>query len=297
MLDALFDHFLVKDATPKVNNIFGWVNKLDQLLSLPGIHKEHATVIIASKLNQLFDIVPEWISQKFLPMSDSDEAFWAGFLLAPQTPRSVLFLKLKPKLIALTRKKDLLSQQANCLAGIILGEWGVCNDSDDSQELISDIEFREILIFAGDELRLMIIKHFQQYNKRPDSLFPDRVVHFFEKIWPRQNTLRTAIISGELIEFAFSIPERFGEIAPLILPKLVLINEREAIHTLINIPEIIFDKFPQTLLDLLSAVLGENIQQWFYNIGGVLIKLTERLETKDDPRLLTLLRLNRQRSF
>jgi hypothetical protein len=301
MLDAWFKHPSVKDATPDTGLPAGWLGRLDQMLGLPGDHKQHAVVMIASRLNWLFHVVPEWASDRILPLAprsdDNNKAFWAGYFWSGKIPQPALYSRLKPVFIALARQTELRSEQANSVARILLSGWGYGDGTAESEERVSDVELREILIYAGDDLRATMLWHLQQWAHIPESPFPIRLVPFLERVWPRQKALRTKRMSGKLVDLALSIPYRFAEIVPLILPRLVPINGQSVVISHTNIPASIFETFPRSLLDLLSVILGEDAREWPYGTGNILYQLTEQPATRGDPRLSKLLRFEQRRQF
>lgn len=301
LLDAWFKHPCVREVSPATGLPAAWLGRLDQMLDLPGDHQLYAIVMISSRLNWLFHIAPEWTSNRMLPLvqeiEDRNNAFWAGYFWSNRTPQPVLYSRLKPAFIALARQKKLLHGQSNSLAGILLSGWGHEDGSIGSDEHISNVELREVLINSGDDLRRMMLWYLQQWVNNPDSPFPGRLVSFLECVWPRQRELRTAHMSGKLVELALSVPDRFAEIVPLILPRLVPINTQSVILSHANISASIFEACPRTLLDLLSIILEEDSTVWPYGVGDILYQLTLRSETRDDLRLSRLMRLNQRQSF
>jgi len=301
LLDAWFKHPCVREVTQATGLPAAWLGRLDQMLDLPGDHQLHAIVMISSRLNWLFHIVPEWTSNRMLPLvqeiEDKNSAFWAGYFWGNHTPQPTLYSRLKPAFIALARQKKLRHGQSNSLAGILLSGWGYEDGSTGSEEHISNVELREVLINSGDDLRRMILWYLQQWVNNPDSPFPGRLVSFLQSVWPRQRELRTAHISGKLVELVLSVPDRFAEIVPLILPRLVPIDSQAIVLSHTNIVDSIFEACPRTLLDLLAVILGEDSTVWPYGVGDILYQLTLRPETRDDLRLSRLIRLDQRRSF
>jgi SIR2-like domain len=294
MLDTLFKYPGLDDVKPDRELPNAWSIKLDQMLALHADDRRYAIVMIASRLAWLYQTDRKWVETQMLPLStgtDADtDAFWAGFFWAAHAPQPLLYLKLKQPLIALASKRNLSKQHANNLAGILLLGWARQEDSDEPEQLISNVELREILIHAGDELRSWILWYLRQWTKKPDSPLGDKLLSFLEQVWPRQRSVRTADMSGKLIDLALSAPDRFSEIVTAILPRLVPINGHSVMLARVNVDEKIFAQHPRTLLNLLSVVLSPNPGAWPYGTGEILAQLAEQPDTRDDPRLAALQR-------
>jgi len=294
MLDALFKYPGVAELKPDAGFPDAWSRKLDQMLALHADDKRYTVVMIASRLAWLYQTDPKWVDTQMLPLSTGDDAntdaFWAGFFWAARAPLPPLYLKLKQAFITLASQQDLRKEHANSLAGILLAGWANGNDPDDSEQLISNLELREVLIHAADDLRTWILWYLQQWAKKPDARLGERLIPFLEQVWPRQRTVRTAQMSGKLIDLALSAPDRFPEIVMAILPRLVPINGHSMVLSRVNVNESIFAQHPGTLLDLLSVILSPDSGPWPYGTGEILSQLAEQPETRDDPRLAALQR-------
>lgn len=296
MLDTLFKYPGLDDINPDAGLPNALSLKLDEMLALHADDRRYSIVMITSRLTWLYRTDPEWVDTRMLPLStrnDADtEAFWAGFFWAARAPQSPLYLKLKQPLIALASQQNLRRAHANNLAGILLQGWARQKDSNEPEQLISDIELREILIHAGDELRSSVLWYFRQWAKKPDSPLGENLLPFLERVWPHQRTVRTAQMSGKLVDLALAAPDRFPEIATAILPRLVPIHGHSVVLARVNVNEKILTQHPRTLLDLLSAILSSDSGVWPYGVGDILAQLAEQPTTRDDPRLQILLRYN-----
>lgn len=294
MVDTLFKYPGLAELKPNAGFPDAWSRKLDQMLALHADDRRYAIVMIASKLAWLYQTNPEWVDAQMLPISTGDDAdndaFWAGFFWSAHTPQRSLYQKLKAPLIALASQLNLRREHANSLAGVLLGGWASGDSTKDSEQLISDVELREVLIHAGDELRSWILWYLQQWTKKPDSPLGKNLLPFLERVWPRQRTVRTAQMSGKLIDLALSAPDLFPEVIKAILPRLVTIDGHSVILAGINVDEKIFAHHPCTLLDLLSVVLSPDTGMWPYGTREIIGQLAEQPETRDDPRLAALRR-------
>jgi hypothetical protein len=294
MLDALFQYQGWKDlkegeALPEALSV-----KLDEMLSLRSDDRRYAIVMIASKLLWLFRIDAQWVETRMLPLTSEksvdNDAFWAGFFWAARVPKPALYEKLKQSLIDLASKPSLPKEQANNLAGILLLEWVRGRDMTDREPLVSDVELREVLIHAGDDLRTWMLWNLRRFARKPELPIADKLVQFFRGVWPRQRTMRSPEMTGKLVELALSAPDRFSEIVDVLLPRLVPIEHGSTVLASAVVDQQIFTDHARALLDLLSVVLPPDAETWPYGAGEILRLLEQRPETRDDPRLATLLR-------
>src|SRR3546814_15182413 len=93
-------------------------------------------------------------------------------------------------------------------------------EAQEPERLIPDVELREILIHADEELRAQMLGYLERWAREHNSRWLDRVIPFLLKVWPRQSAIRTQRISRRLTELALTMPELFAEIVEIILPWL-----------------------------------------------------------------------------
>ena len=227
---------------------------------------------------------------------DDTKAFWAGYFWGARTPQLSLFLRLKPEFITLARSAGQRREHANKLAGMLLAGWGGDEETPASERLIPDIELREVLVHADDELRTQMLWYLERWALEPDSRWGDRLLPFLRNVWPRQRAARTARVSSRLADLALAIPNRFPEIVEVILPRLVPIKGMSLrVAPFLDAEAGIAARHASTLLDLLWVILAEDPIEWPYETGKILAKLAEESKTRDDPRLAELRRREQQR--
>lgn len=300
MIDALFKDPAKADFRPGGGLPAIWKTRLDQALGLPGDARRHAIAMISPHLNWLFNIDPEWSERQLLQLAgdrDADgEAFWGGYFWAARTPQLPLYLRLKPAFVALahagTRRRD----QANKLAGMLLAGWAGDGEAPDATALIPDVELREILIYADDDLRTQMLWYLQRWSNEPDSNWGEQIIPFLRNVWPRQSAVKNPRTSGRLVDLALGMPHRFPEIVEAILPRLgPIAGASVRIGPFLDIEEGIAATHPRHLLDLLWAVLPEDPWTWPYETGRALDALAEQDTVRDDSRLAELRRRAEQR--
>src|SRR3546814_18541141 len=89
---------------------------------------------------------------------------------------------------------------------MLLAGWGGEEEAQEPERLIPDVELREILIHADEELRAQMLGYLERWAREPNSRWLDRVIPFLLKVWPRQSAIRTQRISRRLTELALTMP-------------------------------------------------------------------------------------------
>lgn len=275
-----------------------WKARIDKLLALPGDLRCQALVMINFQLVWLFAIDPAWTERQILLCADDPgddgDAFWEGVFWSARIPSRELFLRLKSGLAVRATEPLLRSshESKNVIAGFLLAGWGGAADADPPDRLITDVEFREILIHTDNELREAVIWSLERWSTAANGRWRERVIPFLKNVWPKQRALRTPRISARLADFALANGNLMPAIVKVILPWLVPVRGGH-LHTL-SLKDDAGDcparLYPKATLDLFWAVLAEDPRQWPYKIEDVIEILTETPETAADPRLSELRR-------
>lgn len=276
-----------------------WIHRLNQLLKLPGDHRPHAIVMISPHLNWLFQTDADWTQAQLLSLTggtgDDSRAFWAGYLWNCRKPERSLYLRLKPGFIELARQTGQRRNNASALAGLLLAGWGEDEGAVDSERLITNVELREVLIHAEDDLRTRMLWYLERWTLEAESRWSDCLVPFLTKVWPRQRDVRTASVSARLADLALAIPDLFPEIVEAILPKLVPTHGASLRISTGKSNGTIARRHPCALLNLLWAILAEDPVAWPHGVGELISQLAESVEVQNDPRLAELRRREQRR--
>lgn len=275
-----------------------WKARLDQLFALPGDARRHAIAMISPHLNWLYNIDPDWAESRLLAVVDGNtpdaQAFWEGYFWAARTPQLPLYMRLKPAFISLARSGSNQRDHANKLAGMLLAGWAGSDDVAQDDVLIPDVELREVLIHGDDELRTQILWYLQRWSNEPGSKWGERILPFLKEVWPRQRAVRTPRTSSRLADLALSMPDRFVEIAELVIPLLGrAVGPNIPMGPSIFPDEGIAARHPSLLLDLLWKILPEDAWLWPNETKRILDALGTQAEVKDDLRLNELERRER----
>jgi hypothetical protein len=293
---------LLKD--PAKNNLeagagypMHWTTRIGQLLALPGDLRRQALVMISFQLVWLFTIDPGWTERQILPFSDDPgddgDAFWEGVFWSARMPSRELLLRLKSDLAVRATQSHLPgAHHSNVIAGLLLAGWGGAADADPPDRLITDVEFREVLIHTDDELREQVIWNLERWSTASNGRWRERVVPFLKEVWPKQRALRTSRVSTRLANFALASGDLMPAIVEAILPRLVPIRggHLRTLSLKADAGDHPARLYPKATLDLLWAVLAEDPRQWPYKVEDVIEILAEAPETAADSRLSELRR-------
>jgi hypothetical protein len=270
--------------------------RLDQLLILPGDMRRHALVMIGYQTVRLHAIDPAWTERQLLSVADDQgsdgDALWDGLLWRAHAPSRELFERIKTALLARALTPVRRRSEATIVAGFLLVGWGGDSDAPQPEQLITNAEFRQILVGADEDLRSQVLWQLQQWAHGPNDRWRGRVLPFLRSVWPHHRALRTPHISNRLAELASESGHLFPEVVAAILPRLVPVRGGYSrIMSLDGADESHpVRRFPAAMLDLLWAILAEDVSLWPYKIEDILDLLERAPETAADPRLSELRR-------
>jgi hypothetical protein len=258
-----------------------WSNRVAGLLGLPGDHYRYALVMFAHNLNWCYSIDPVWTEKHILSVLDRDDenqaAFWDGFFWGAKCPNETLYLRLKPHLLAHTRKIFGNKRRINqVLSGILLAGWG-SKSKKSGKRLITSEEMRDIILQADDAFRGQIIWHLERWaGDEAKRIWTKNLPAFFTEAWPRQKQAKNPKMSAKLCDLAFTNKTIFATIADLILPLVTKIDEKGAFlpHLQTTKAEIV-ERYPEKVLALLWVILPENAANWPYGVEEILTMIGE----------------------
>lgn len=277
----------------------GWLLDVMSLIELPDALRCHALVIFSFNMNWCYAKDPKWAEDHLLcelnKGTDDSAAVWDGFFWGAQGPNQSLFMRMKEDLLGLARRGGALRRDHNqVLSAIILQGWASVN-SETGERFISSTECREVLLEVDDEFRSQVLWHIERWSGEggEDNKWPEFIPKFLTEAWPRQKFVKTPKMSARLCDLAFSSGEQFVEIADIVLPLVTSIDsDRIRLPNLRKSKDSIVDVHPEKTLELLHAVLPDNVEVWPYEINDVLKRIGEADESlKVDVRLLELNRI------
>ena len=281
-----------------------WLRRVEGLLGLEGDLRRFAMVTFTHNLDWFYFIDPDWTDSNLLSVlrsgdREDTEAWWSGYLWgARHIPGDKLFQFLKPYLLDKAGgdvQKD--EAQNDQLAGLILASWGNYHE-ESGRRLISNNEFRSVLLNGGDRFRSRILWQIEIWSTRQDNddvPWAAMLPEFLSNVWPVQKAVKTAASSAGLVRLAFSNAEQFLKVSKAILPHLIKIDSdrwiwpdfRQSNDTVGKI----VDLYPDQTLSVLWAVLPDNVAVWPYEMNATLDRIgSAKPALKKDKRLIELKR-------
>ena len=278
------------------------IHHVEGLLGLAGDLKRFPLVIFTHNLNWFYFIDPDWTDSNLISVLRSEdrydtEAWWSGYLWgARYFPGDKLFQFLKTHLLDKAASDGHEDEDHNDrLAGLILAGW---NYGESGERLISNKEFRRVLLNGGDRFRSRILWNLETFltrQDRDDKHWDEMLHEFVSDVWPVQKEVKTASSSASLVRLAFSDSARFSQISGAILPLLTKIDRDRPLmldfrQSNDTISEII-GLHPAHALSVLYAVLPDNAAAWPYEMAATLDRIGSATPAlKKDKRLIDLKR-------
>jgi SIR2-like domain len=287
--DDCFEH-LAADIAASVKCLA----RLERLLDLTGDPRRHAIAIISHDLDRLDQLASSWTERHLLSIIGLDDlddraAFWAGFFWNTRLSSVDLYLRLKPALLALVKERDSSSEAyMQSLAYLICVGWAVTPKSDGTRA-VSNAEFREVLLSAGDEFRNHVLWQIERTLAGVESSsfeeWVGRSQEFFLQVWPRQKSVKTPRMSIGLVRLLASNVDAFPRMASAIMPLLTKIEQGDSLHFDPEIDQVV-KNHPEPFLGMLHTILPDDVSKWPYNSGEFLDQIGEA-----DSKLLSDTRL------
>ena len=293
-LDPCRDYLTEKQGFPS-----DWYHLVERALALPDDNGRFALVFCTYNLNWLDYVDPEWTKKKMLSILDTDdadtlEAWWAGYLWGYcKPPRNELFQTIKPYLLMKTSSQN-CKKVGYCesLAGFVLENWAYSHQ-ENGTERISNEEFREVLLEAGDHFRSQVLWQLEQRIKEEGGRsLRAHQGRFLREVWPIQRVARTPESSVRLIELAFANDDNFMDISGTILHLLCRIDsDHRTLPFNDSVGGKIVDKHPERVLKILDIILSEDANRWPYEIDATLKRLVVADPAlRNDARWVELMR-------
>jgi len=279
-----------------------WLGKLARLLALEGEPRRHTIATIASEQPcWLYHVVSDWTERHLLAILDADdeedrECFWDGFLRNPNAGSPALYLRLKPGFSALVKeRRPPREAHLHSLAVFALSGW-ITPGGTKEKRLISNDEFRDLLLRGGDDFRSHILWQIgrELRNKKKDDQkdWSAWTLELLQDVWPRQRAVKNPTTSARLCELLISDAEAFGKLVDVASPFLTKITKDIGLHFHPGADgNDIAKKHPKRLLALLYAILPDEASDWPYGISEELEKIgVADSRLLSDPRFRELRR-------
>jgi hypothetical protein len=173
--------------------------------------------------------------------------------------------------------------------------WRGTHEGEDGERLVSDREFREVLLCSNSDFRSHVLWTLDRWanEKQVDDTenkWGPLSVGLLRDVWPRQKTIQNSTMTIRLCDFVFSSKDRFPELPRICLPYQTRLDSRHYLDVdRLSTADGVTEKHPGSVLDILSAVLPDDVHSWPYGIEGVLDRLSKpELGLLSDRRLVEL---------
>ena len=291
---ALFEDPLFKDVDEGKPIPPDWLSKAERLLAMPDDHGRFALVVLARSLSLLYHYAPAWADRHIISAVLEDggrrDAALAGYLLNPLYLDAGAYQQLKTVLVetAIAGAGSSPRREVQALGAFFAGGW-LYKDSSGAR-LLTDDEFRHVLLHGGNDLRLTAL---WQVNQFPHA----EKIAFINNVWPLQLAARTPVVVERLCWMAFEDDVNFPELVASIIP--IVSNTRAGFGNLMlgggDKVAKIAQKFPGETLSLLSALLTDDVDKWPIGLEKTLdIMVEAQPALASDSRFLKLKNLMRR---
>ena len=282
--------------SPKDNDLIpSEIKDILTVLCDPGVGRfRHARNVMASRLVALYRIDKEWVNDNLIKYFDwgNEEAslMWEGFLRSPRLFEP-LMVEIKKDLLDCSQHYSDLGEHRNTYAAFLT--YAALN----SIEGFSATDFRAALNSLPQEgLQASAQAFLQALDGSADQreeFWENRVLPFWNDVWPKNLSLVTPKISESLSRLAISAREKFPEALDVVADWLCPFENADFIvHLLLESP--LCERFPESSLRLLASIVDR--PGWALNkLGECLDRIVRSWpEAAGNPDYRRLLEYSRQ---
>jgi len=256
--------------------------RLERLTKSPNEGGFHAITIIAYYLSWIDKIDPNWAKEIVFPWFDfthkNSEAAWHGFLSNPKFSDNI-GTELKPYLPHLFPKIYIWNpadETTRIAAQIIIYFSTIWKDDpgglDSDQAMNSIRQMKEVARISAVQTLRNIVK------EENDS--KNHVIPFIKSTWPKEMSLRTSDLSDMwimlLTNSGNAFPELFKTVKKFLIP--IKSNNNTALFSLLypnSEKPCITKTFPESVLELLDAIIPEEVSEMTYELQKILNLIIE----------------------
>jgi hypothetical protein len=190
---------------------------------------------------------------------------------------------MKPMLLTLSKGEGQLSRRyEQMLSSLCIAAWQQKEDT--GERWLSDEELRTVLVYCSIEMRTHILWHVYKWNDIEEKL------KLLREVWPIQLAARSSAVTRSLCMIVFNDKDNFPALVDAILP---LVSPRDGAGLMLPLvsddENVIFERYPEHVLNLLSAVLPTDPSGWPYGIDAALERLSKTSgRIRKDPRIMEL---------
>jgi hypothetical protein len=264
-----------------------WMGQIFTELCYPHVERyRHGRVLLASRLISLFRVDEEWTSANLLPhfswARNPAEArrAWEGFLWSPRLYRPLL-LAFKAEFLDTASHYADLGEHGEQFAAIFTYAALGPLDGYTTEEFRD--AFATFPLKALQEAAQALSQALEGAGEQREEYWQNRVLPFWQHIWPKSRDLVTPNIAESLIRMSIAGGRTFPDILNAIQDWLVPIEHLHYVIHLLDESGMCM-AFPESALRLLDAVVGEQtwppseLRSCLESIAQAQIDLTERPE-------------------
>lgn len=248
-----------------------WLDRLSQLIDLPGDIGRYSLVAAMADINYLYFRAPDWTAEHLLPRrhgaDDDRSAFWSGLFRA----RSIsvdLHRLLRADLLEAAREADGKRATTSPLAALLLRGWAMTPLRESGDAIGSDA-LRELILEMNQELRDRLLRTCRTWWNNAE--WKPLALEFMRDVWPRQRSIRNASNADAIATLVVGaddwFPQMFDAGRELLeaMPGMTSMWSYDSQRLLS-----LLERFPAEFLDFLLLVLPEDADHWPYRIEVVL---------------------------
>lgn len=259
--------------------------RLDKLAAAPGNFGELARIRLAAEVAYLFERAPNWTQERIVPLFNwsSPEApnAWGARKYSNYIGSPQLFDLTKEPFLALFGRPEIGEDDLR-----VFSDWlaliMIANRARNAGYSITTIEARSALRAAGVRA-LSSVGH--RLAIEMEAAKPEEKVAFwqnvigpvFESIWPLDAELQSASSTFKLVQILFATGDAFPQAAEIIIPFIRPENPRQhtSVYAISSADDTLYASYPDKMLDLVAAVVGDAPNLGFYGLTTVLDRIQQ----------------------
>lgn len=274
--------------------------RIMRLLTMPGEGRDHAITILAHDVSWLYYLDSEWVMNQIIPWFSFDhpdaEPAWNGYIWGVENTSQDIRVVLKPYLLELFPRiytwswddypAEIATQHIVALA-VFRG---------DKPDGLNKKETRQCLRNMNDNNRRDAVFHLGQIGKSSESGWSAHVIPFIRWVWPKEHGFRTSSLVSSWVSILDDTGDNFPAVLSVVRRFLVPVEgDRLKLYRFsreIGEERPLTVKYPDTVLELLDAVVPNNADDLPYELEQIL-KLVVENDTSlvSDRRYLRLINL------